>query len=105
MNPAPNSKIARSADAKLNFGHRLAGGVSAADLVLRNQTRNLFCPVTSDESHVTRCLTHAVFFLSPVTRHGGGSSRPGVDIPRKPPMNSHKSNLIQPNPTKKNETS
>jgi len=49
------------------------------------------CPVTSGEWHVTRNLTRAAFFLSPVTRHPspvGGSLRPGADISPSPTLDN-----------------
>ena len=54
---------------------------------VKKQTMDPFCPVTSGEWHVTRNLTRAGFFLSPVTRHAspvGGSQRPGADISPSP---------------------
>jgi hypothetical protein len=80
MNPAPNGKIARSADAKPSFGHRQAGGVSAADLVLRNQAMNPLCSATSNDWQCdTKPHTHRVF---PVTRHPSPDPRHSLVAPK-----------------------
>ena len=77
MDTTPIIKITRIADAEPRFGHRSPGGVFPAGPVFRNQTMNLFYPVTSGEWPVARSLPRVAFFLSPVTHRRLFAARRG----------------------------
>ena len=90
MSPAQNPKIAGApAGLAVAFGRRQVSdparsantpqsapsSEALAKEERRNQTLDPFYPVTSDAWHLTRSLTRAAFFLSPVTCHSSPLTR------------------------------